>query len=197
MLSSKQLKPRKCAVCREEYTPRRIGLKITKVCLNAACVLDWAQGVRAKDLKRQEREQAMINAQKKRDFLANDIRHQKEKAQKAFNKYIRLRDAELECISCDKPAVWGGQWHAGHFKTVGARPDLRFNEDNVHKQCSVCNNHLSGNLNNYRDGLIAKIGIERVLALDVVGEPVKYTAQHYASIAKVYSELCKKFDSKD
>ena len=32
---------------------------------------------------------------------------------------------------------------------------------NVHKQCSVCNNHLSGNIGEYTPRLIEKIGQEK------------------------------------
>lgn len=189
------IKQKKCAVCKELFTPKRIGLKVTKVCLNAACVLDWAQGEKANDLKRQERELAKIHAQKKREFLAGDIKFQKAKAQKAFNEYVRLRDAKLPCISCDKPADWHGQWHAGHFKTVGARPDLRFDEDNCHKQCSVCNNYLSGNLAMYSVGLTQKIGAERVAALEAVNPIGRLTAEYYAGIHKYYTGLCKDLKS--
>lgn len=172
-------------MCRDEFTPKRIGLKLAKVCLNAACVLDYAQGLRAKDFDKQTREM-------KSDFRKKDKSFQRDKAQKAFNEFIRLRDAHLGCISCDKPSDWAGQWHAGHYKTVGARPDLRFNEDNVHKQCSQCNNFLSGNLAQYRIALLAKIGSQRVLMLETDSEtPKKYTAEDYAAITKIYQAKIK------
>ncbi len=66
----------------------------------------------------------------------------KAQAQKAFNAYIRARDAGLPCISCGEtnpPDLHGGQWDCGHFKTVGAYPELRFEERNAHKQCKSCN----------------------------------------------------------
>lgn len=129
---------------------------------------------------------------KKRDFLANDKSFQRAKAQKAFNEFIRLRDSSLGCISCDKPSDWGGQWHAGHYKTVGARPDLRFNEDNCNKQCAQCNNFLSGNLTNYRFALIEKIGKQRVIALECDNDTQKkYTASDYSAIHAKYSAKIK------
>jgi hypothetical protein len=72
-------------------------------------------------------------------------------AQKEFNAYIREVDKNEPCISCQR--FHDGQYHAGHYLSVGAHPELRFNEDNCHKQCSVCNNHLSGNQLNYRKEL--------------------------------------------
>ena len=184
-------KPRKCPVCRDEFTPKRIGLKLTKVCLNAACVIDYAQGLRAKDFDKQTREM-------KSDFRKKDKSFQRDKAQKAFNEFIRLRDAHLGCISCDKPADWFGQWAAGHYKTVGARSDLRFNEDNVHKQCNRdCNKGKSGNVGMYRIRLIQKIGIERVEALEAdIEKPKKYTAEDYAAITKTYQAKIKEIKQK-
>ncbi len=183
----KPIKQKKCASCRDLFAPSN---SLQKVC-SMACVLDFVQGQTKKDVSKREKEFKKETAQKKRDFLAGDLRFQKSKAQKAFNEFIRLRDANLPCVSCDKPKDWHGQWHAGHYKTVGARPDLRFNEDNCHKQCSVCNNHLSGNLAMYAITLEQRIGKKRMSALDNVAKPEKFTAEYYAIIHKIYTEKVK------
>lgn len=82
------------------------------------------------------------------------------KAQEVFNEYIRLRDKSEPCISCDTTAKC--IYHAGHFYAVGNYPALRFNEDNVHKQCGFnCNTSKHGNTAEYSKRLILKIGVER------------------------------------
>ena len=47
-----------------------------------------------------------------------------------FNVYIKLRDKGKPCISCGKYEHeiknFRG-WHAGHYLSIGARKDLRFN----------------------------------------------------------------------
>lgn len=48
---NKQPKPRKCPQCISEFTPKRIGLKLTKTCGNPACELDAAQNVQPKEVK--------------------------------------------------------------------------------------------------------------------------------------------------
>jgi hypothetical protein len=156
----KPLKQKRCAVCKELYTPKRIGLKITKVCLDAGCVLDWAQGVKAKEYDKETRRM-------RSEMNNNDTGLWKKKAQTEFNKYIRLRDHDQPCISCQKGAGLSGKWNAGHYYTVGARGDLRFNEDNCHKQCEHCNSYNSGNIALYTPNLIAKIGIDRFNDLSV------------------------------
>ncbi|TEW24926.1 recombination protein NinG, partial [Histophilus somni] len=109
----------------------------------------------------EKEERAKIKAVKER--LKSRSERLKE-LQGVFNRFIRLRDKNLPCISCGR--YHQGQWHAGHYRSVGACPELRFNEDNVHKQCSVCNNHKSGNVIEYRINLVAKIGVERVEFLE-------------------------------
>ena len=100
-----------------------------------------------------------------------------------------MRDEKEACISCGRHHT--GQYHAGHYRTVGAAPELRFNELNVHKQCSVCNNHLSGNLIEYRRGLVAKIGIEKVEWLEGKHEAKKYTIDEIIEIKKHYQQKIK------
>ena len=84
------------------------------------------------------------------------------RAQTIFNRYIRERDKDLTCISC-------GSWanaQAGHYMSAGHHSALRFNENNVHRQCAKCNTFLHGNLINYRKGLIKRIGEEKVRELE-------------------------------
>ena len=87
----------------------------------------------------------------------------KAKAVKIFNAWIRNRDKGNRCISCGS----GIPEHAGHFYSAGHHNGLRFDSDNCHLQCVRCNYFLSGNLLNYRRGLIQKIGLERLTNLDM------------------------------
>ena len=111
--------------------------------------------------------------------------------QKIFNKWIRLRDQHLPCVSCGK---WHkGQWHAGHYKPVGGRSGgaLRFDPANVHRQCSVCNNHLSGALTPYREELLHRIGQEEVERLEGPQELTKYTIEQIQELKKEYRQKIK------
>lgn len=82
-------------------------------------------------------------------------------AQRHFNEFIRLRDADKGCISCSGPVE-----HAGHYLSVGHNAALRFNEVNVNGQCLRCNYHLHGNAIHYRNGLIKRYGEQKVLLLE-------------------------------
>jgi len=84
------------------------------------------------------------------------------KTQAVFNKWVRFRDKDNPCICC-------GSYNtsdAGHYFSQGQHSALRFNELNVNLCCRKCNYFLSGNLINYRNGLIKKYGEQRVLLLE-------------------------------
>ena len=114
-------------------------------------------------------------------------------AQAVFNKYIRLRDAELPCVSCGR--FHEGQWHAGHYLSVGAHPELRFNELQVWKQCMPCNAHLSGNQVNYRIELINRIGLDKVEWLEGKHEPLKLTIDEIKVLIAEYKLKIKQLES--
>lgn len=158
---------KKCSGCKlpVDQWPIKPYSSMTKTC-SVSCALDDIEKKKAKAFKSETR--AM-----KIKLLDTDVKFWKAKAQKIFNEFVRLDDAEEDCISCDKNKYWNGQWHAGHYRTVGARSDLRFSRDNCNKQCSECNNFHSGNLVNYRRKLIDKIGLQRVEALEADTEKLK------------------------
>jgi hypothetical protein len=134
--------------------------------------------------KREEKAKAERKIlREKREALKSKGDHLKE-AQREFNAFIRERDQDQPCISCGRHHQ--GQYHAGHYRSVGSAPELRFEEDNCHKQCSVCNNHLSGNLINYRINLIKKIGLERVEWLEGPHDPKNYIIEEVKDIKKKY-----------
>lgn len=156
--------------CRYEYATTK-----TKALLNKSKKIETVK-------------QDKIHNENKRKLKANDKRFRATEAQKAFNSYIRKRDEKERCISCQKHHT--GQYHAGHFKTTAARPDLRFNEDNCHKQCAPCNNHLSGNIGEYIVHLINKIGRDRFDDLTPVNI-VKYTCEELKEIELKYKNKLK------
>ena len=159
---------RKCTVCREWFHPARNGQFVCSFeCASAhgKAANDAAKTAAQLKVKQQQKKAAKSERKRlaERRMAVKPISYFIKQAQQAFNNFIRYRDRHLVCISCDRHH--DGQYHAGHFRTTGANPELRFDEDNCHKQCSICNNHLSGNLTAYRPALIEKIGQGRFDAL--------------------------------
>jgi hypothetical protein len=111
--------------------------------------------------------------------------------QDVFNTFIRERDKDKPCISC---GTFTGKMNAGHYKSVGGSPELRFNELNVHKQCEYCNTHLSANLIEYRIGLVKRIGVDIVEFLERKDHaPLKLTVEEIKEQIKVYRDKIKLF----
>lgn len=166
---------RKCCICKINPPANPMA----KVC-STACAIQLAQEERQKRERREikERRESMKT---RSDWLRE--------AQTAFNAFIRERDAPLPCISCGRHHQ--GAHDAGHYRSVGAMPALRFHEDNCHKQCVPCNQHKSGNILEYRLGLLARIGLERVAFLEGPHEATKYSIDDAKGIKALYKAKLK------
>lgn len=115
-------------------------------------------------------------------------------AQKHFNTYIRLRDQKdgyFICISCMQPKGLD-QMQAGHYLSGGHNAKTRFDEDNVNGQCVRCNMYLSGNQVGYRIGLVNKIGLDKVAAIEIkMRTPHKWDKMSLVYIIETYKVKCK------
>ncbi|MBA2924213.1 ninG protein [Pseudomonas sp. P7] len=184
-IERKQPKPKTCKNpdCGESFAPQRLG---QKVC-SPSC------GLAIKDVNEAKARKALDQVGR------SDIKVRKEalksrgermrEAQQAFNEYIRTRDqaAGHLCISSGKPLDWSGNAvDAGHYRSVGSAPHLRFDERNCHAQSKQDNRFLSGNAVDYRIGLIARIGQEAVDALEADQGTRKYTIDDLKDIKAAY-----------
>jgi len=143
---------------------------------------------RHKKKKAKEKETRKMRA----DANKSDRSYQLKKAQEAFNAFIRERDKGLPCISSGRTT---GQMHAGHYKSIGACPELRFDERNCNKQSMKDNSWLSGNIVGYRKGLIDKYGEEVVEFLEGPHEPRKYTLDDIIEIKMKYRRKLKELQN--
>jgi hypothetical protein len=186
-IERQQPRPKKCSVktCRASFVP--------KVSFQSWCSPDCAvviardkQEKKRKSLASIERREIRVRKEK----LKSRADHLRE-AQAAVNEYVRLRDAHLPCISCDSmpndsDLITGSRWDAGHYRSVGACPELRFEPLNIHRQCVKCNRNLSGNAVEYRIRLVLRIGAETVAWLEGPHEPRKYTVEEIKTIKAEY-----------
>lgn len=186
-IERKQPRPKKCSVktCRASFVP--------KVSFQSWCSPDCAVVIaRAKQEKKRkslasiERREIKVRKEK----LKTRADHLRE-AQSAVNEYVRLRDAHLPCISCDSmpndsDLITGSRWDAGHYRSVGACPELRFEPLNIHRQCVKCNRNLSGNAVEYRIRLVLRIGADKVAWLEGPHPACKYTVEEIKTIKADY-----------
>ena len=172
-----------CKVCKSKFTSM---LSTARVC-SPICAMRFARASRDKAEKTaqvKERREDKVNREK----IKSRADWAKE-AQASFNAWVRMRDAHLPCISCGRHHE--GQYHAGHYLSRGARPELAYEPLNCQKQCAPCNVYLSGNIALYRINLIQRIGLDRVEWLEGPHEPKKYTIDDLKVIKETYSKLTK------
>ncbi|MBM0140187.1 recombination protein NinG [Pseudomonas cannabina] len=182
-LQSKTPRAKKCRVteCGASFVPQKLG---QAVCSPACAIIDAPrnQAKARKAMAQVERSEIKVRKEK----LKSRSDHMKD-TQQAFNEWVRHRDAALPCVSCGRDHQ--GQWHAGHFKSAGGHPELRFEPLNVWKQCAPCNTHKSGDLVNYRAELVRRIGIVNVEWLEGPHEPQKYTIEELKALTAKYRAL--------
>ena len=169
---------KKCFNCKDEFTPFNT---LQKFCLKNECIKAMVEIQKLKEWN------------KKKKKLVEDLKTANDYlkiAQQVFNKFIRVRDAGLNCISCNKPCK---KENAGHYYSQGGHSSVRFNEDNVHLQCEACNTYLSGNLLNYQIGIKERIGAQRLMELQGKAHEVKkWTKDELKEIIEIYKNKLKK-----
>ncbi|SFA82946.1 Bacteriophage Lambda NinG protein [Pseudomonas simiae] len=179
---------KRCPSCRVMFTPARAT---QAVCGEIECAIahgksEKGRAIAGKALAELGRREIKV----RKETLKTRADHLRE-AQAAVNEYVRLRDAHLPCISCDSTPndndlMTGSRWDAGHYRSVGACPELRFEPLNIHRQCVKCNRNLSGNAVEYRIRLVLRIGAEKVAWLEGLHPPCKYTVEEIKAIKAKY-----------
>lgn len=183
------IKQKTCKVCKSSFTP---FLSTGKVC-SPECALSLAVSKRGKAekvaaVKERKETRAKLEKLKTRGDWIRET-------QAVFNGFVRARDAGKPCICCGRMSagmVHGGDFDAGHYRSRGSAPHLRFDERNVHAQLKQCNRYDSGNVVGYRMGLIQRIGQEALEALEVDQTPRKYTIDELKAIKNAYSVKLRK-----
>lgn len=195
MIQTKPPKQKVCKVCKCNFLPSRwlIG---AKVC-SQVCALSFARSKRGKAEKvamvkeRRETKEKLLEKKGRGYWIAQ--------AQTAFNAFVRERDrlAGHPCISSGKPLDWtGNAVDAGHYRSRGSAPHLRFDERNCHAQSKRENRYASGNVVGYRLGLIARIGLEAVEGLEADQESRKWSIDDLKQIKAAYAAKARELKGK-
>ena len=169
---------KKCKHCKERFNNVHFN---QKYCFKEECTKVWIESEKEKQWKKKK-------AKLKQDLMT--VQDYVKIAQQVFNKYIRERDKGNKCISCGNKPL---KENAGHFYNANNHWNVRFDEYNVHLQCEHCNTFLSGNLINYRENLIKKIGKEEYNKLvDRAKVTRKFTVEELKEIINIYKNKLKK-----
>lgn len=177
-----------CAVCGGPFTPARTTQRVCSV----PCAQTWAE---QRSQEKAEKEARKVHrAQKEKLKSRSDRIHE---AQAAFNAYIRERDRDEPCISCQRTEAEiqhdnrGGLWDAGHYRSRGACPELRFHPMNAAKQCKQCNRDKSGHVVEFRIHLQARIGADNLAWIEGPHQAQKLTVEDLIDVKLYYRFLLK------
>ena len=171
--------------------------------IHPACIDGYAEA-QAEKAKRADAKAARMAAKvdraltKKRKEAIKTIPDLIKEAQREFNAYIRARDADQLCICCGNPlgtGEVGGAFDCGHYRSTGSASHLRFDERNAHAQRKVCNRWGAGRAVDYRIGLVARIGLEAVEALECSNAPHKWTRDELIAIRDTYKAKLKEISA--
>ena len=120
----------------------------------------------------------------------------KDKLDKVFSLYIRLRDADengfCTCYTCGKVAHYkemqnGHFWSRTHLST-------RFNENNCKVQCVGCNIFKKGNYIEYTKRLLKELGEEKFNELEQLkNSTVKISKSEYEQMIEHYIQKNKEY----
>lgn len=114
-------------------------------------------------------------------------------AQREVNRYCRLRDLYYHgrvCISCGASPEnkYGGTMDAGHYRSRGSAPQLRYYTPQIAMQCVRCNRDRAGERDRFRAGLVGRIGLEKVEAIEAMNGPANTDRAYLIRIKKVFSK---------
>ena len=200
MLTTKQPRPKKCKnpACGISFPPQRLCQKVCSPKCGLA-VKDVNQEKARKSLAQVGRAEIKV----RKEALKTRADHLKD-AEKAVRDYRRTYELSIGsgCISCGESQEsilaaqgWktGGAFDAGHFLGKGARPELRLLPTNIWLQCKSCNAGSSKFARKgetvsqgFRSGLIARIGLDAVEALEADHEPRKHTVEELKAMTAEY-----------
>jgi|SRR3569623_153224 len=187
---SPKIKLHRCRACHEKFQRSR---SIQPTCEKFDCKVAYANQVASKSAQKRMKEQRKADAAKK--IAMKPRKWWLAKAKDALHAYIRARDEGKSCISCETVLIKlgrvGGDYDAGHFRSVGSAKHLEFVENNIHGQCKHCNDRLGGNHAEYEKGLVRRYGQEFVDAIKSDNEPRHLTIEDFKSIEATYKQKLK------
>tara|TARA_R110000751_G_scaffold73709_2_gene149102 strand:+ start:21609 stop:22166 length:558 start_codon:yes stop_codon:yes gene_type:complete len=175
----------RCKNCKELFEKKYFNQKF---CLSDICTKAFSDWVKEQNWKKEK---------KKRERDLQTLQELVNLAQIVFNRFIRLRDQKLPCVSCGGKLIpkpkYSAQYDASHYYNANNHWNIRFNEDNVHASCTRCNKDLHGNLIEYRKELIQRIGEDKVNHLDDISRVIrKFTKDEIRELTLKYKDKVKK-----
>lgn len=84
----------------------------------------------------------------------------------------------------------------GHYRSRGAAAHLAFNLHNTAGQCVYCNRNQSGAQKAFEQGIIDRIGIEKVEALNNDNEPRRFDIPYLQRIKSIFTRRARQLEKR-
>lgn len=141
----KEPSPKRCPICKEMYTPKRYGLRLTKCCDKEKTL------TKKTDKPKKKPKQKTVG--KLRLALWDEL--------SLYIKLVHSVDGEwCNCYTCDKPIKIGTiNCQGGHCFSKAANGNIYFDERAVRPQCAHCNKAEEGNHYIFNERLKQEIGL--------------------------------------
>lgn len=169
-----------CKVCGKPFTQSRP--------MQAVCGIRCATAV-----PKLERRKAVVDRKQTKARLEamKPLSYWVRQTQSVFNAWVRARDlaAGYGCIDCGRPFEPnkpGGSVDAGHYLSRGSAPHLKFDERNAFAQAKSCNRPGGATRSDFRAGVISRIGLEAVEALEADQTVKQYRVDELKAIRNDY-----------
>lgn len=181
-----------CKVCGHKYEAWSAARALNRFC-GPVCAAKFGQAKRDEE-RAKARRLANRQAREALKTRGDWVRE----AQSAVNSYVRERDYGRACISChslppETSTLTIQAFDAGHYRSRGAAPHLRFHLLNIHSQCKQCNRDLSGNVVEMRKGMVARLGEDRVQAIEHDDTPRQYSVDDLKRIKRIFAKRAKQY----
>ena len=180
-------KTRRCSTCRQKCDTSAAIISHLKAFCSYDCLTTYTRSKTAQKLIQKAQAQSLAERKEKLKTRSEWMTE----AQAAFNAYIRVRDSNKCCISSGRPLVdssVGGGYDAGHYRSRGAAGHLRFHLLNCWGQSKHDNRYLSGNISEYRVGLINRIGLQSVEKLEADNSTRSFDIEYLKRIKRIFNK---------
>jgi hypothetical protein len=190
------LRPKRCRnpECKAQFLPARP----LQVACSPPCGLAIARAKREKDCARQARaERAADRA--KREKLKPRAKWLAE-CQAIVNRYVRVKALSRGegCYTCGATPQqkFGGTYDAGHFRSVGSAPHLRFWIPQIKLQCIPCNRHKGGMALAFRRALVRDHGAAWVEELEAMQHVAKFDIDYLRRFKAVIGKRLRRLEAR-
>lgn len=190
----------RCAHCRAKLTPERPSQIV-----HAECAEPYAIAKREKEERAQAKAVRMAarveKAETRRRKEATKPRAKwLSECQDIVNRYVRVLALSRGqgCFTCGAmpEQKFGGTYDAGHFRSVGSAPQLRYWIPQIKIQCIPCNRHKGGMAISFRRALVEAHGNEWVERLESMNHYEKFDVDYLKRFKSVMGKKLRRLEKK-